>query len=184
MPLSAYQQAVRTNPTVDFIAQLATNEGSAVVNVKLPTRDPLWFLRAITIVSVQNLAWELQFFGSRVNMGPTLTEDKFISVWQFGEMTGTAPASPGYPFTTPDITPDNGFFHFYVDGNMMPIYDLDALNQQNTLAHTPLGQGGNAAPSNAELHMRLINRSSGTKLAGTNGALQVTLFMANQGLQA
>ncbi len=185
MPLSAYQQPVRSKPAVDYIEQLLVNTSTATVSLRLPTKDPLWFVRAISIIAVQNLAYELQLFSSADNMGATIDTDKFIAVWQFGPLVVGPPSSPGYPFTTPDISPDNGYYHFYVDGNMIPYYDLDTLNRQNELAHTPLGQGlGPASVPNALLHTRLINRSATTKNAGTSGALQVTFYMANQGLQA
>ena len=55
MPLSAFQQAVRSNPATDFVEALVTNEASATVNLKLPSKNPLWFIRAITIVATQDL---------------------------------------------------------------------------------------------------------------------------------
>ncbi len=184
MPLSAYEQAVRSNPSVDFTEALTTNQASATVNLRLPTRDPLWFVRAITIISVQDLQWELQLFNSAVNMGPTLAEDNFIAAWQFYTLVVGPPASPGWPIDTPDASPDNGFYHFYIDGNMMPIYDMDQLKARNPNYNVPLGSGvSNASPNNANLHVRLVNRSAGAKNAGAGGALLVTFFCANQGQQ-
>lgn len=176
MSLSNYQQPVRSNPTVDFTEALVTNAGSANVDLTLPTRDALWFVRAIAIIATENLAYELQLFDSAENMGATIPEDHFVAVWQFGVLSAAVPASPGYPFDVPDVTPQNGFYHFYVDGNGIPYYDLDQLKAKNQ------GSGG-TYPNNAKLHCRLINRSAATKTAGSGGALQVTFFLANQGQQ-
>lgn len=183
MPLSAYQQPVRSNPAVHFLEALDTNEGSANVELRLPTRDPLWFVRAITLVAVQNLDYELQLFSSAVNMGATIALDKFNAVWQFGALSNVAPASPGYPFTPADKVA-NGFFHYYVDGNSMPIWDLDQLVAPNPNAQQPLGTGSaNADPNNAHLHVRLINRSVASKSAGALGAVQVSFYVSAQGQQ-
>lgn len=182
MPLSAYQKPVSSKPTVDFLEALAQDEASATVNLRLPLRDPLWFIRAISIIAVQNLAWELQLFNSAINMGLTMASDGFVSVWQFGVIPAQG---PGYPFTLESGDPANAFFHQYIDGNMMPYWDLDQLNAVNAVANQPLGTGvANASPNNAELHVRLINRSVTAKLADADGAVKVTFYCANQGMQA
>ena len=183
--LSAYQRPIATKPTVHFLEALATNEASATVNLQLPTRDAMWFVRAISIISVQNLAWELQTFTRAVNGGPTLETDYFNAAWQFGTLVVGPPASPGWPFDAVDATPPNDFYHYYVDGNMQPYLDLDAMTTPNPAANVPLGQGvANATGNNAALHVRLINRSAASKTAGAGGALLVTFFMALQGRQA
>ena len=184
MPASAYQIAVRSNPDTDFTEALATNEASATVDLRLPTRDPLWFIRAISIVSVQNLAWEVMLFTSADNMGATLQTDRFLGTWQFGAMTVGPPAYPGWPIDTPETSPDNGYYHFYIDGNMMPYYDMDQMAAQNPYSNVPLGVGvANASPNNAKLHIRLINRSAASKSADAAGALLLTIYCANQGMQ-
>lgn len=186
MSLSAYQQAVRSKPDVDFIEALDVDQGSLTYNLRLPLRDPLWFIRAITIVSKQNLQWELMLFQSAVNVDGTIEGQQFNSVWQFGTLLPGPPASPGYPFGVPDISPSPDLFNYYVDGNSIPYTDLDALKQRNRYANVPLGAPpapGNADPNSASLHVRLINRSAAAKLAGADGALQVTFYCANQGQQ-
>jgi len=185
MSLSNYQLPVRSSPTTDFTEALLTNQGSATVNLKLPSRDPLWFIRAISIIATQNLDYELQLFTRTVNMGATLPTDYFNSVWQFGDMSSAAPAAAGYPFDPVDSTPSNGYYHYFIDGNLLPYYDLDQMLAANAQANVPLGQGvGNALPNNSSLHVRLINRSVTAKVADAGGALLVTFFVANQGRQA
>lgn len=186
MSLSAFQQAVRSNPVTDFTEALVLNAGSINYDLVLPLRNPLWFVRAITIVSVQNLQWELMLFQSADNMDGSIVGQQFNSVWQFGTLLPGPPASPGYPFTIPDVTPDPSLYNFYVDGNSIPYTDMDALKQQNAYANVPLGAPpapANANPNNAALHVRLINRSATTKNAGPTGALQVTFYCAIQGQQ-
>lgn len=182
--LSAYQQAVRTNPATDFRTALAVNAGTATLNLKLPLRDPLWFIRAISIVSVQALAWELMLFTRADNMDGSIVGQNFSSVWQFGEPVVGPPATPGWPFDIPDVTPQPDLYNYYVDGNMMPYMDMDQMGTPNPYADVPLGRGvSNANPSNASLHVRLVNRSSTGKLADDDGALQVIFYVATQGMQ-
>ncbi len=184
MPLSAFQQAVRSNPATDFTEALIANEASATVNLKLPSKNPLWFIRAISIIATQDLQYEVQLFGKAVNMGPTLETDWFIAAWQYYTLVVGPPASPGWPIDTVDMSPDNGFYHFYIDGNMMPYYDMDQLTLRNPSYNVPLGDGvTNANVPNASLHVRLINRSAAAKNADTAGALLVTFFVAPQGQQ-
>ncbi len=176
MPASAFQQPVFSNPTVDFTEALSTNDASANVDLVLSTRDPLWFIRAIAIVSVQDLAWELQFYSSADNLGGTLDTDKFIGVWQFSPLVVGPPASPGYPITPIDVSPADAFYRFYVDGLWIPYYDGDMLGARSVAA-------GGTYPNNAAVHTRLVNRSATSKIAGASGAVKVTLFLAPQGQQ-
>lgn len=174
MPVSAFQLPAQSSPTVDFLEALSTNDASATVDLALPTRDPFWFIRAISIVAVQNLAYELQFYSSADNLGGTLPTDKFIGVWQFSEESTSVPASPGAPITPHDVSPPDGFFRYYIDGLWVPYFDGDILSAS---------QAAGTYPANAKLHCRLVNRSSTAKLAGASGAVIVTIFAANQGQQ-
>ena len=176
MPSTAFQRPVRSNPTVDFLEGLGENDGTATVNLVLPTRDAYWFIRAFTLVATENLVYELQLYSSATNLGGTFATDKFIGVWQFMSMIAGPPASPGYPFIPPGLSPGDAFYHYYVDGNMMPYFDGDQLSAASQLS-------GGAYPNNAKLHVRLINRSSTSKTAGAGGALQLTAWVAPQGQQ-
>jgi len=175
MPLSAFQLPVSSRPTVDFLEDLPTNVASATVDLSLPLRDAFWFVRAITIVSVQNLAWELMLFSTAANnLGGSLAAQSFIGVWQFGPLVVGPPASPGWPIAPVDESPaPDAWYRYYVDGNMMPYFDGDQLAASQASGY----------PNNAKLHCRLINRSAGSKLASAAGALKVTFWMATQGAQ-
>ena len=173
MPLSAFQRPVQSKPTVDFLDGVHVNDASANTDLILPGRDPFWFVRAISIVSVQNLAWELQVYSKAVNLGGDFDTDNFLGVWQFGVLAVGPPASPGWPVGVPTASPGDSLYHFYVDGNMMPYYDADQLAASQATGY----------PNNAKLHVRLINRSATPKTAGAPGAVLVTFFMATQGQQ-
>ena len=168
MPSTAFQRPVRSNPTVDFLEGLGTNDGTATVNLVLPTRDAFWFIRAFTLVATENLVYELQLYSGATNLGGTFATDKFIAVWQFMALSAGPPASPGYPFIPPGLSPGDALFHYYVDGNMMPYFDGDQLAASNA------ANSGGTYPNNAKLHVRLINRSATSKTAGAGGALQLT----------
>lgn len=177
MPSTAYQRPVQSNPTTQFTEALDTNDCSATVNLVLPSRDPFWFLRAFTLVAVQNLSYELQVYSSATNLGGAFSTDKFIGVWQFMAMYAGPPASPGYPVIPPGGSPGDPFYHYYVDGNMLPYFDGDQLVASNS------ANSGGTYPKNAQLHVRLVNRSATSKIAGTLGAVQLTAWVAAQGQQ-
>lgn len=168
MPSSAFQIPIASNSLTDFTEALSTNEASATVDLPLPTRDAFWFVRAINVIAVQNLAYEFQFFSSATNADGTIPGSKFIGVWQFAAMSASAPASPGYPAETG--SPGDTLYHYYIDGLWIPYYDGDLMSLSQSLA-------------SAKLHVRLINRSAAGKVNGELGALQATFFCANQGMQ-
>lgn len=163
-----YQYPVSSNPTVDFLETLASNECSANVDLMLPTKQALWFLRGITLVGKENLDFELWLFSRATNLTGVITTENFLGAWQFNALNAVAPASPGYP-----VTPHGGvvdpLFHWYVDGNMMAIRDLDSI-----------APSGTPTLANAELHCRLINRNAVAKSAGVAGQIQATFWMAAQ----
>lgn len=175
MPQTAYQHPVSSNPTTQFLEFLQTNDASVNTDLVLPSKDPLWFIRAITLVATQNLTYELALFSRADNLNGTLDTDYFIGNWQFTVMNGSVPASPGYPVTIPSASPGDSFYHFYIDGNFVPYYDLDQLDSSFNAG---------TYPQNAKLHCRLINRSATPKAAGEAGALKITFFVAAQGQQA
>jgi len=81
MPLSAYQVPVASDPRLHFLPALTTNQISANVDLVLPMKQAYWFIRAITLVSVQNLDWELWLFSRAANLGTTFVTDFFLGVW-------------------------------------------------------------------------------------------------------
>lgn len=169
----SYQSPVQSRPTVDFLEALLTNESSAVVNLPLPTRDAKWYVRAITIVSVQNLAWELWAFSRASNLGGTFPTDNFIAMHQFPVLVVGPPASAGWPVSVEGASPADPYYRQYVDGLAWPCYDLDQME----------ANAGADGPSLAHLHVRLVNRSTDAKLAGASGAVQVTFHVEPQGGQ-
>lgn len=177
MPSSAFQQPVSSRPTVDFLEALATNAASATVSLALATRNPFWFIRAISLVALENLDYEIQFYSKASNLGGTFTTDNFVGLWQFAAMTATVPASPGYPVDPVDSSPADPYYHFYIDGLAIPYFDADQLAAANA------ANSGGTYPNNAHLHCRLVNRSTAAKTAGANGAVKLTVFLAPQGMQ-
>jgi hypothetical protein len=171
-----YQRPVYSNPTVDFLEALTTNQASATVNLPLPTRDAAWFVQSFTLVSVENLEWELQVFSSADNLGGTVATAKFIGSWQFVAMVAGPPASPGYPVDQVDASPADALYKYYIDGNMIPYLDEDQLSAASQAS-------GGTYPNNAHLHIRLVNRSSASKSANAGGAVQLTAWCAPQGQQ-
>lgn len=165
MPSSAYQRPVVSNPTTDFIEGLATGVGSAIYSLALPDKSPFWFIKGFTLVATENLQYEIQLFSKAAGGTGVLATENFIGAWQFSALSAGPPAFPGYPIT------GDGLFLFYIDGNMIPYIDQD------------LNTGG-ASGANAQLHVRLVNRSAASKTAGADGALILTAWCAPQGMQA
>lgn len=166
-----YEYRIKSNSTTDFLEPLATNECSADVEIMLPNKSPLWYLRAIEIVSKENLDYEVWLFRRAANLTGVVTTEEFIGMWQFNALIVGPPASPGYPVTVHGGSLDP-LYHFYVDGNMMPIQDLDSIKPSPVPATPSL--------ANAYLHVRLINRNAVSKTAGAGGALEVIFWVAAQ----
>lgn len=186
MSFTSYQRAVASNPATQFTEALATNGATINYDLRLPQRDAWWFIRAISIVSKEALQWELWLFSSATNMDGTLLGQKFLASWQFWEPNVGPPATPGWPVDIPEISPDPDLYNYYVDGNMMPYVDMDQVVMPNSVANVPLGAPpapANASPNQANLHVRLINRSSASKTAGTDGQVLVTFYVSTQGQQ-
>jgi hypothetical protein len=163
--MNAYQQAVPSNPSTQFVQAIAQNEISQNEELTLPGKQAHWFIRGFEIVATQNLAYELWLFSSAVNLDGTLLGDKLVGLWAFGVL---AAQDPGWT-VTPVGGVANGLFHYYIDGNMIPYVDRDVM---------AAGYQGNA-----HLHLRLVNRSAGAKSAAGAGALIITPYCSIQGQQ-
>lgn len=173
--LTAYQNPVQSNPATQFTEELITNAMSANVDLVLPGRNALWFIRSIAIIATENLQYELALFSRSVNATGVIATEAYVGSWQFGSWQTAVPASPGY------ISGADGLFKGYVDGNLIPYFDLDQL-ERSFGGGTPSASG--YTPTNAKLHCRLINRSTATKPADAAGAVQVIFYVAQQGAQA
>lgn len=69
-------------------------------------------LRSLMIVSVENLLWELWFYGRNTYNAPATPDAQtFLGSWMFG-VSGTQIGAAG-------------LYHYYIDGLYIPIKDLD-----------------------------------------------------------
>jgi hypothetical protein len=158
------QDRVKSAPALHFIEALAQNEISASYNLQLPAnlKGPA-LIQAEVLLSLQNLAYEVWLFDSATNLTGAPETDHFLGMWQFGVI------GVGQPGMT--VTPVGGIantlFRFYTDGLAIPYWDQDSL------------VAGYVGPS--FLHVRLVNRSVGGKLANPGGgALQVQFLVSPQ----
>jgi hypothetical protein len=102
-------------------------------------------LRAIRILSVQLLPWEVQLFHKATGIGGAdIDAESFIGTWFF---TGSGTVGDGSQAT------GDTYFYYYVDGLDVPYEDFDTTSQ---------------------VHVRLINRHAATaKIAGAGGAVVI-----------
>jgi hypothetical protein len=105
---------IRTDKDVQFTGALVTNatENEDIV-VGFAEAELHLTLTAITVVSDQNLAWELDFwdsslFGSSSNMDA----DGFIGFWAFNATDAVRVAGAGS-------------YRYYIDGLQIPLTDAD-----------------------------------------------------------
>lgn len=177
-----FQLPVFSNPTENYTEALTVNTITANNDLVLPNRNTHWFVRAIELISVQNLAWELWLFSKAANMAGTMQTDYLIGMWQFGPWVagmGTTPSSPGYPVYQSGSSPADQYYRAYIDGLVVPYRDQDLMDLPNPDANVPLGQGvSNASIPFGKLHTRLVNRSPNeAKIAGASGAVMVTIYV-------
>jgi hypothetical protein len=106
-------------------------------------------IRGMSIVSSDNLAWEVQVFGAHDGPSPDPNLDRFLGYRGF--MTGGA-------------IQIGALWYYYIDGLDIPYRDQD------------LGQHVGAAVNIPQLHLRLANRSAGAKTAySAGGRIRLTL---------
>lgn len=143
-----------TDPAVDFLGALAQN-ASATLNLHLDEgiaagRHCRSIVRHLTIVSAQQLSWEVVFFTSRNFSVAAVAQTHFLSGWKFSASNGQQ-----YGVGTP---------YYYQASNIdLPYWDADFTDRQLPKEL----QGG-------FLHLMLLNRSPTSKLAGVAGAIQIT----------
>lgn len=182
--MNAFQLPVASVPTVNYTEYLGTNFISANNDLTLPNRKTHWFVRAIELIAVQNLSYELWLCSTAANLAGTMVSDYLIGMWQFGPWQSTPPATPGYPVFMSGSSPADQFYRQYIDGLMIPYRDQDLMDLPNPQANVPLGQGvSNASIPFAKLHTRLVNRSLTAKVSGTGGAVMVTFYVEPTGQQ-
>lgn len=130
----------------NFTGALAQNAG-VMADLTLPSSigggdRATCRLKSLVIVSTDNLAWEIQIFGSHDGPSADPNQDTFLGLWQFTAAMAAAGA--------------NNNFYYYGDGLDLPYEDID------------LDQHLGAAKNIPQLHVRLVNRSAGAK--GTYGS--------------
>jgi hypothetical protein len=148
---------VQTDPTLHFTDAIAQNAGE-LEHVRLEEtiaagRHCRSIIRHLTILSTQQLAWEVVLLNRRAALGTTLAASGFLSAYRFT-------ASEGKLYT------GSAWYHYFAANVDLPYNDLDFEN----VALSAIERGGN-------LHLLLVNRSPISKLAGTAGALRLTLHM-------
>ena len=103
-------------------------------------------LRSITILSVENLAWEVWLFGTSGFATTNADTEYFLGRWTFVAGDGIK--------ATIGVTADT-YYHYYIDGLGVPLRDF----------------GADVATGN--LFVRLVNRSAASKTAGAGGELVI-----------
>lgn len=135
-----YQFTVTSVSTTHFTGALATN-AAETEDIALPgalagvNGNARGEIRSITIISQQNLAWELEFWRSATH-GATIDADKFIGRWTFAAVDGVQEAGAGN-------------FRYYIDGLDIPYDDADgtgklhiSLVNRDAVAKLAQGAGG------------------------------------------
>lgn len=161
-----YQVPIRSITTSHFTEAMTTDQISANYNIGLPIQQARVYINGFTLVSMENLTWELWLFDSATNLTSDPATDRLVGLWQFQAIVA---GQVGYTVTPAAGGGANALFRYHVTGNMIPYLDLD------------FGTGVGSAPA---LHVRLINRSVAAKTAGAAGAVQLTSFISSQGVQA
>lgn len=108
---------VRTDKDTEFtgaIVQNAAEEENIVISSGLSGMNGQveLVLRGVSIVSDQNLAWELDFWASDLFAESNLDADSWIARWSFA--TGDAVQIAGA-----------GSYYYYIDGLEIPLWDND-----------------------------------------------------------
>lgn len=158
-----YQVPIRSLST-QFTEALVQDAISANYNLGLPPQQPQVFINGFTIVSKENLSWELWLFDKATNLTSDPATDRLVGMWQFPAI---AAQQVGYTVTAGGVA--NTLFRYHVTGNMIPYLDAD------------FGSNAGSVPN---LHLRLVNRSVAAKSADAAGAIQITAFVSSQGVQS
>lgn len=118
---------IRSVSTVHFIGAIVQNAGEPA-NLPIPANlstggDGRMTLQTITVLSMENLAWELWFFGRNTfesGAGAVIDTQIFLGSWTFTTVMGLRRAS-------------TGFYHYDINDLQMPYADLDNLGQLHTI---------------------------------------------------
>lgn len=126
---------VRSLRSVHFQGTIAQN-AIATANLQVPgaAAGPVPMrVRNIEVISKENLAWELQFFGSAQFQVPAnIDQDQYLGVWSFATADGIRQAATGY-------------YYYYIDGLDIPIVDQDGTGQLHVALVNRSAAGKSAA---------------------------------------
>ncbi len=141
-----------TDPAAHFLGAQAQNV-LATENVLLPFSIGAGMharavIRHLTIVSVQQLAWEVAFFGRSTFHNALVGPNSFLARFRFSSSEGVQYGSGPYCYHAANID--------------LPYADRD------------IDQGPQRG---GQLHLLLTNRSPVAKSAGADGAIQIVCFM-------
>jgi hypothetical protein len=161
------QRPVTSNPATQFVEALAQDEISINYDLALPVKSPLVFVNGFTIVSAENLAWELWLFATSIGLTDLPSTDALVGMWAFPVI---AAQQVGYTVTPAGTGVPNTLYRYHITGNMIPYYDEEWMNSNST-----------GYPA---LHLRLVNRAGVAKTAAAPGALAITAFISQGGIQA
>lgn len=104
---------VRSLSTRDFTGAIVQN-AAAFANIPCPgmIKGPAPArVRSLMIISVENLAWEVQFFSTNGFQQPgNIDADGYLGVWAFAVADGIRIGATGH-------------YYYYVDGQDVPIVD-------------------------------------------------------------
>lgn len=152
MPSAVYQYEFKTDPSGGlngvFRGTIAQNAAAQIDALLPPTLQDVngqarFVISSLTIVSIQNLAWEIWIWRkaarNTLTAGVTSGGSDFVGRWTFA--AGDAVQEAG-----------TGDFVYYIDGLDIPYSDDD---------------------HSGKLHIDLINRSVTGKSSGDAGAVQV-----------
>ena len=168
-------QRVRTDKDVQFIAAIAQNAADTA-NVVPPQSLGAGghcrsIIRGMSIVSDQQLAWEVQFYSQNTfnTNAADLDQVPFLGKWGFQAADGTQIAGAG-PYL------------YYIDGLYIPYHCTDFDYSANGVAGHGKIINGVAQPE-GQIHIMLVNRSATGKNAGATGEIVIQLYCEpSQGL--
>jgi hypothetical protein len=164
----------QTVSTVHYTGTIAQNAGATEdILVTAAGAGVRCRIRSLCVYSVQNLAWEIQFYGAEFATGSaaSIDSENFLGRWTFQVGDGVQ----GPTDTAGGSSPANavgGNYFYYIDG-------LDiAYEDRDTTPIVGLGPAQGAAVTGgavgtSTLHMALVNRSATGKLAGGPGGIVI-----------
>ena len=138
-------QTISTSAANDFRGTLA-QDAAATLNLNvsssgLPTNAEC-VVRAVRVLSVENLAWEIRLYRTRAFNAPTPDADRFAGRWTFVAGDGTRIGS-------------SGLYEYYIDGNDIAYGDEDQQSELH-LALVNRSAAGKSAGDTGAVRIELV----------------------------